>query len=302
MAMNWAYESASIGGTGRKDLFAEWNYTVAQLRGVGKGPLGSISPLRGNLYQIVQNRFGGDLNKGDVVSLAIAEASRIGNLTGASLTYQLVTDDTHDSGLAGNDGWPGVIGVTAGAFATADVDEQLRQIYNNTPAAGASSVDITPLNVTGSDYIDGPTNGAPTTNPDVIATPGATYDYEVFCPYEVVKTDSDAKLTTVPHGVVMSTTITDNQCGVIQVGGIALAKVDGTTDLVAGDYLATDAGAGVLSKYVATTVDPTLTQIEQLMGIFGRILGAYTNNGVRLRAILIQPTMKQLLPAQDYLW
>lgn len=299
MALNWAYESASIGGTGRHQIFNDWNFTVAQLRGTGKGPLGSISPLRGNLYQIIQNRSGGTLAFGDVVSLSFNDATRIGNLTAASNTYILTTDDTHDAGLAGNDNWPGVIGVTAGVTATADVDVQLRQIFRNTPAAGASTVDITPLNVTGTDYIDGSTNGAPTTNPDVIATPGVTYDYSIFCPWEVVKTDLDALVTSVPHGVVVSTLITDDYCGVIQVGGICLAKVDGTTDLVAGEILIPDAAAGVLSKWVVTTTDPTTAQVNQAAYRFGRILDAYTNNGVRLRACIMEN--RPLLPAQ-YNW
>jgi len=300
MAWNYSIESASIGSIGRHSIFSDWNYTVAQLRGVGKATLGQTEIIRGNLYQAIQNRSGGDLNYGDVVSLYFNAATRIGNLTGASNTYSLTTDDTLDAGLGGNDSWPGMIGVTAGVFATANVQEQLRQIWRNSTAAGASTVDITDVGVRGTDFIDGPVNGAPTTNPDVIAAPDATFDYEIFCPWEVVKTDLDALVTSVPQGVVCSTTITNSNCGVIQVGGICIAKVDGTTDLVSGDMLIPDSAAGVLSKWVVTTTDPTTAQINQAKFVFGRILGAYTNNGVNLRVVLMEN--RPLLPAQGGTW
>lgn len=300
MAWNYSIESASIGSIGRHAIFSDWNFTTQQLRGVGKATLGETCAIRGNLYQAVRNRSGGDLNYGDGVSLYFNAAARIGNLTAASSTYLLVTDDTLDAELAGNDSWPGVVGVTAGVFATANVPEQLRQIYKNSTAAGASTIDITPLNITGSDFIDGSTNGAPGNNPDVIATPDATYDYEVFCPWEVVKTDLDALITSIPQGVVCSTVISDGKCGVIQVGGIAVAKVDGTTDLVAGDILIPDSAAGVFSKWVVTTTDPTTAQVNQAAYRLGRVLGAYTNNGVNLRAVLLEH--RPFLPAQPGIW
>lgn len=300
MAWNYAIESASIGSIGRHSIFSDWNFTVAQLRGTGKARLGQCDSIRGNLYQAILNRSGGDLNYGDGVALYYGAASRIGNLTAASNTYLLVTDDTHDAGLAGNDDWPGMIGVTAGVFATANVPEQLRQIYKNTPAAGASTVDITPLNITGSDFIDGSVNGAPTTNPDVIAAPDATFDYEIVCPFEVVKTDIDALITSIPQGVVCSTTISDGKCGIIQVGGYAMAKVDGTTDLVAGDNLIPDSAAGVFSKRVVTNLDPTVAQMEQYRFSLGTIMGAYTNNGVNLRLVRLEH--RPFLPAQGGIW
>ena len=198
MAWNYSIESASIGSIGRHSIFSDWNFTPTQLRGVGKAKLGQTCGIRGNLYQAIQNRSGGDLNFGDGVSLYFNAAARIGNLTGASNTYILTTDDTLDAGLSGDMDYPGYIGVTGGVFATANVPEQLRQIWANSVAAGASTVDITDQRTRGTDFIDGPTNGAPTTSPDVIAAPDATFDYEVFCPWEVVKTDLDALITSTP--------------------------------------------------------------------------------------------------------
>lgn len=300
MAWNYSIESASIGSIGRHAIFSDWNFTTQQLRGVGKATLGETCAIRGNLYQAVLNRSGGDLSFGDGVSLYLNNANRIGNLTAASSTYLLVTDDTLDAGLAGNDSWPGVVGVTAGVFATANVPEQLRQIYKNSTAAGASTIDITPVNITGSDFIDGTTNGAPGNNPDIIATPDATYDYEVFCPFEVVKTDLTAQVSSTPQGVVCSTTISNGKCGVIQVGGIAVAKVDGTTDLVSSDVLMTTTTPGVFGKQVYTNLDPTVAQLQSATYRLGRILGAYTFDGANLRVVLLEH--RPFLPAQPGIW
>lgn len=300
MAWNYPIESASIGSIGRHSIFSDWNFTVAELRKVGRATLGQTDNIRGNLYQAVLNRSGGDLSFGDGVALYYGAASRIGNLTAASNTYILTTDDTLDAGLAGNDQWPGVIGVTGGVFATADVPEQVRQIWANSTDAGASTVDITDQRSRGSDFIDGPINGAPTNSPDVIVTPGATFDYEIVCPWEVVKTDLDALITSVPQGVVCSTTISNGKCGIIQVGGYALAKVDGTTDLVAGDFLIPDSAAGVFSKRVVTNLDPTVAQLEQFRFGLGTIMGAYTSNTVNLRLVRLEH--RPFLPAQAGVW
>jgi hypothetical protein len=291
MAFFRTYVSASIGSFGRWQLFNDVNMTQAQLFSVGGGYPGETGCVFGNVYQIVQNRSGGDLVIGDAVSLYFGAAARIGNLTAGSSTSLLVTDDTLDANLAGNKDWPGYVGVTAGVFATTAA-EQRRQIFNNSVDAGASTIAITDPNA--GDLVDGPVNGAVGNSPEVIATPGATYDYEVFCPFEVVKTDLDALITSIPQGTVCSTVITNGQFGVIQVGGICMSNVDGTTDLVAGDLLIPDAAAGVLSKWVVTTTDPTTAQVNQSAYLFGRILGAYTNNGVGLR--MIQMLNRPLLP------
>ena len=288
MAFFRTYISASLGNLGRKDIFTDVNLTAAQLRAVGGGYPGEVGTLFGNLYQIIQNRSGGALAVGDVVSLSFADAARIGNLTANSTTSVLETDDTLDSNLSGSDQWPGYIGVTAGVFATT-ADEQRRTILGNSVAAGASTVTIATA-----DFSDGLVNGAAANSPDVIATPGATYDYEIVCPSEVVKTDLDALVTSIGQGVVVSTTISDDNFGVIQIGGIAMAKVDGTTDLVAGDLLIPDAAAGVLSKWVVTTTDPTTAQVNQSAYVFARIFGAYTNNGVGLR--MVQLLNRPLFP------
>ncbi len=290
------YVSKSLGSIARFQAFTDVNLTRAQAMAIGGGFPGETVALWGNLYQLVQNRSGGALAIGDVVSLNIADATHIGNLTAASTPDILTTDDTHDSGLAGSESWPGYVGVTATAFATTAAETR-RQIRANTPAAGASTLTLAGgPEYTG--YADGIQQGNPNVDPDIIGTvaapPDANYDYEVFCPWEVVKSDLDALLTSIPQGVVVSTSITDDYFGIIQIGGICMANVDGTTDLVAGDLLIPDAAAGVLSKWVVTTTDPTTAQINQAAYIFGRILGAYTNNGVGLR--MIQMLNRPLYP------
>lgn len=281
------YISQSLGNLGRKDIFTDVNLTNTQRLSVGGAYPGETVALFGNLYQLVLNRSGGALAVGDAVSLLLGDATRTGNLTGASTPAVLTTDDTQDSGLAGSEAWPGYVGVTATAFATT-ADETRRQIMANTPVTNLSTITIVG-GPTYTGYADGLVQGAPTLDPDIIGTvaapPDANYDYEVFCPWEVVKTDLDALVTSVPQGVVCSTSITDDQWGVIQIGGICIVKVDGTTDLVAGDLLIPDSGAGILSKWVVTTTDPTTAQVNQANYLFGRILNAYTNNGVGLRMV-----------------
>lgn len=288
MAWNYSIESASIGSIGRHSIFSDWNFTPAKLRGTGGATLGQTNAIRGNLYQAILNRSGGDLNYGDGVSLYFGAASRIGNLTGASNTYILTTDDTLDAGLMGNDNWPGVIGVTGGVFATANVPEQLRQIWANSTAAGASTVDITDQRSRGSDFIDGPINGAPTTSPDVIAAPDATFDYEIFCPFEVVKTDLDALGTSILQGVVVSTVITDNYFGIIQLPyGFGIAKVDGTTDVAVGDLLIPSGTAGILKRHVLTDNNAVTIGAEELNISFvcARVWDAFTDAGPGLRLV-----------------
>ena len=92
----------------------------------------------------------------------------------------------------------------------------------------------------------------------------------------------------------MTTRSSPNRSLTQTVSGLAMANVDGTTDLVAGDLLIPDSAAGVLSKWVVTTTDPTTAQVNQSNYVAGRILGAYTNNGVGLR--MIQMLNRPLLP------
>lgn len=276
------YLSRSIGGTGRFQAFSDVNMTLAQIQSVGGGFPGEVATLWGQRYQLFQNRSGGAMTIGQTASLYFGAASRVGNLTGASSTYLLVTDDTHDAGLAGNKDYPGYIGVTAGVFATTAA-EQRRQIFNNTPAAGASKVGI--IDPDAGALSDGPVNGAPGNDPDIIAAVDATFDYEVVCPWEMVPADNTNLVTSLVQGIVCSTTIANGNFGVLQLDGLAMANVDGTTDLVASDYLAQSTTPGVLVKWAPTTTAATLAQLIQGLGVRARIMGAYTNDGVGLRMI-----------------
>lgn len=288
MAFFRTYISKSLGALPLYQMFSDVNMTRREAQSVGGGFPGETCPLWGGLFQLVQNRSGGDITIGQNVSLYFGAAARIGNLVVASTPAVLTTDDTLDSDLAGSDMWPGWVGVTAGVFATTAAETR-RRIETNSTAAGASTITVAggPL-YTG--FTDGIVQGDPRLDPDAIGTiaapPDATYDYETFCPWEVVLSDADSILTSTVQGTCCSTTITNGKLGVIQIQGIAMANVDGTTDLVAGDRLIADSASGVLSKYVAGTSDPAL--------VYARILGAYTNNGVGLR--MVQLMNRPLFP------
>lgn len=274
------YVSPTLGGTGRKDAFAEVNLTLAQLFAIGGAFPGETGCLWGKRYQLVQNRSGGDMTVGQAASMYFGAASRIGNLTSASTTSILTTDDTHDAGLSGSRDFPGQVGVTAGVFATTAA-EQRRDILASAVATTAST-----LTIAEADFSDGTTNGAASLSPDVIAAVDNTFDYEVVCPWEVTLADSDALITSLCHGIVVSTTITNGNFGIVQLPfGLAMANVDGTVDLVAGDYLAVGSTGGVLEKWAPTTTAATLAQLIQGLTVCGRIMGAYTANSTGLRLI-----------------
>jgi hypothetical protein len=292
MAFNRVADANAL-GAGRADVFTDFNYANLEAApgpaGIGSATPGMVFAFQGNLYQVVQNRFGGALAVGDAVSLLIGDTSRTGNLTGNSTKAIVETDDTQDSGLAGSADWPGLIYTTAGALATT-ADETKRQILANTVVTNASTVTVARY-----ERDLGPTYGIATSTANAYGTtPDATYDYEVFCPWEVTKADLDALTTSIVQGYVVSTAITDDYFGIIQISGVARAKVDGTTDLVAGDLLIPDSAAGVLSKWAVGA--PDANGVTRSNFVCARILNAYTNNGVGLRAVLIQPQMPPVIP------
>lgn len=259
--------------------FADFNF--ASLAGVGRAFPGMVTSFQGNLYQVVQNRAGGNLVVGEAVSLSVGAANMTGNSTAASTKAVLTTDDTHDSGLRGDRSNPGLVGVTAGALATT-ADMEVREILGNTPVTSTSTIVVSEY-----DSSLGPVNGVATSGPTAFtALPDASSDYVAFCPWEVVKSDVDAVATSMVQGIVVSTVITDNYFGVIQVKGLALAIVNGTTDLAAGDYLIPSGTAGELVKHVVThdAAAQVGTEIFGASLVCGRILAAYTdgNPGKRL--------------------
>lgn len=270
-------------GLAKFQAMQDYNYASPQSLWCGVPTRGTVFTYWGNLFQVVQNRSGGALAVGDVVSLLMGDAARTGNFATGSTGAVVITDDTLDSNLAGSEVLPSWIVATAGAMATT-ADMQRRFILGNSTAASASTVTVAKARPE-----DGSINGTDILSPEIFTgTIDNTYDYSVFVPGEVVKADADALATAVPQGVVISTSITDDYFGIIQISGPCLAKVDGTTDLVVGDRLVPDAAAGVLSKLVVTTTDPTTAQIEAAStNVFGRILDAYTANSVGLRHVLM---------------
>jgi hypothetical protein len=266
------------------------DFNYANLQGIGKAFPGMVFHYRGGLFQVVQNRSGGDLTAGMAVSLYFSNANRDGGLaTGATVAVAL-TDDTLDANLAGDDQNPSFIAVTAGAKATTAV-MQRRIILANSVAAGASTVTVAKVHPE-----EGPSATALTSEEAFTGVPDNTWKYSVFCPWEVVKSDIGGLGTSITQGIVVSTTITNAYFGIIQVGGTCLANVDGTTDLVTGDLLIPFSTAGSLAKWVVTNLDPTIAQVNQALYVCARVLDAYTADSVGTRHIQLLNAHLRLIP------
>lgn len=251
---------------------------------IGRGWPGMAWTWRGCILQYVQNRSGGALTEGMGTSLYYGAAGRIGNLTGASTKSRIVTDDTFSAAgaLVGAIEWPSYVFSTVGTT----IGER-REIFGNSAAAGASTIDVTPDRF---NREAGPVHGLSTLDVNAYATaPDATTDYSVFCPWEVVATDIDALVTSRLQGVVLSTSISDGNFGVIQITGPAIASVDGTTDLVAGDALIPSSTAGVLAKLVITDANAVTIASEIFNAYLSStvVLDAYTTNSADRRHVLL---------------
>lgn len=281
MPMNGVLSAPAFGAGWYKKL-TDYNYSTVQGLHGGVGTLfpGAAFAIKGAVYQVVQNRSGGDLAVGDCVSLNVGDASRTGGIATGVTPAVLLTDDTHDTDMTGDPAWPSFVVITAGALATTD-NMQLREIKANTAAAAAST-----LTVAKAHPEDGPA-GTDITSVDIFTgTLDNTYKYTAVVPYEVVKSDLGALATSIVQGIVVSTVITDNYFGIIQLPqGFGLAKVDGTTDLVVGDLLIASTTAGVLAKWVVTTTDPTTAQVNQSKYVVGRVWDAFTDNATGLRLV-----------------
>lgn len=278
---------APIIGLARFQKFTDYNYSTTYGNHGGVGVLfpGQIIQYQGTLFQAVQNRSGGTLALGDTVSLNLGDATRTGNLATGTTAANLLTDDTHDTDMTGSESWPTTVGITAGALATTD-DMQVRQVLSNVAASAAST-----LRVAKSHFEDG-NAGTDITSVDIFTgTLDNTYDYEMLVPYEVVKTDLDALTTSAMQGVVVSTTITDNFFGIIQISGVALAKVDGTTDVAAGSLLIPSGTAGILKQHALTDNNAVTIGAEELNISFvcARAIGAFTDNATGLRQVILRP-------------
>lgn len=276
--------SAPFVGAGWDKALSDYNYASVQGLHGGVGTIfkGAAFAVKGRLYQVIQNRSGGDLAVGDSVSLNVGDATRTGNLATGVTPANLLTDDTHDTDVTGDQAWPSRVVITAGALATTD-DMQIRDVKSNVAATSAST-----LRVANAHPEDGPA-GTDITSVDIFTgTLDNTYDYTLVAPWEVVKTDLDALGTSILQGVVRSTVITDNYFGIIQLPfGFGLAKVDGTTDLVAGDLLIPSATAGILTKHVLTDNNAVTIGAEELRISFvcARVWDAFTDNATGLRLV-----------------
>lgn len=274
--------SAPAFGAGWYKALTDYNYSTVQgvHGGVGTIFKGAAFAIKGRLFQVIQNRSGGDLAVGDSVSLNLGDATRTGNFVTGVTPANVLTDDTHDTDMVGDQAWPSLLVITAGALATT-ADMQIRDVKSNVAAAAASTV-----RVANAHPEDGPA-GTDITSVDIFTgTLDNTYDYTIVEPYAVVKANLGALATSLVQGVVVSTVITDNYYGIIQLPfGFGLAKVDGTTDLVAGDLLIASTTAGVLAKYVVTNLDPTIAQVNQSDYVVARVWDAYTADSAGLRLV-----------------
>jgi len=281
MPINAVLSAPPFGGGWYKAL-ADYNYATVQGLHGGVGTLfkGAAFAIKGRIFQVIQNRFGGNLDVGDAVSLNLGDATRTGNLATGVTPANLLTDDTHDTDIVGDQAWPSLVVITAGALATT-ADMQIRDVKSGVSATTAST-----LRVANAHPQDGPSSSDLDSVDIFTGTLDNTYDYTLVEPYAVVKSDIDALATSLVQGVVVSTVITDNYFGIIQLPfGFGLVKVDGTTDLVVGDPLIPSATAGVLEKWVVTTTDPTTAQVNQSNYVVGRVWDAYTNNAAGLRLV-----------------
>lgn len=282
MALNYVLSAPALNAGGWK-MLQDFNFSsLTAEAGIGGATPGMTFWFQGRLFQVIQNRSGGALAQGDVVGLYYADAARTGNLQTGSTAAVLKTDDTLDSGLSGSREYPGYVDTTAGVLATTDNMEQ-HQILANDSASGASLITIAQF-----DRSLGSGIAATSTAEALSTTPDNTYDYEVFCPWEVVKTDADAGVSTaIPQGVVISTSITDDYFGIIQIKGVGLAKCDGTTDFAAGDLLTPSTTAGVLMLWAPTTSAATLLQLQEGVAVCARAIGAFTDNATGLRGVVL---------------
>lgn len=278
---------APLVGLARFQKFTDYSYAdfVGNHGGVGIMFPGQVFQYHGVLFQVFQNRSGGTLALGDTLSLNLGDASHTGNLATGTTAANLLTDDTHDTVVTGPESNPSTVAVTAGALATTD-DMQIREVLSNVAATTAST-----LRVAKSHYEDGP-GGTDITSIDIITgTVDNTYDYSLFVPYEVVKTDLDALVTSAFQGVTVSTSVPDNYFGMAQISGVAIAKVDGTTDVAAGDLLIPSGTAGILKKHVLTDNNAVTIGAEELNISFvcARAIDAFTDNATGLRQVLLIP-------------
>lgn len=282
MAHNRIVSSRAF-GNGKHTAFADFNHaSISELWGSGIGELypGACFELWGNVYQVVRNRAGGNLVVGEAVSLLLGDATRTGNLATGTTAALLLTDDTHDAGLAGNEPLPSWVVVTAGAMATTPT-MQRRIIQENTPATTASTVRV----ATGRQGDGGPADTDLVSADIITGTVDNTYDYSVFEPWAVVKADADALVSQGVQGIVVSTVITDNYFGIIQITGLAMALVNGTTDVPVGSLLTASTTAGELIFLTLTAGG--VTGPEGLAGylLAGRVLDTYTDGNPGLRHI-----------------
>lgn len=278
--------SAPAFGLGKHAALASFNYENPQSTWMGVIHEGACFSLWGAIFMCVRNRAGGNLVVGEAVSLLISDATRTGNLATGTTAALLLTDDTHDSNMTRLvDVLPSWVVVTAGAMATTP-NMQRRIVLKNTPATTASTIRVAPA--TG----DGMGSGGPldtdlTSASIITGTVDNTYDYTILEPWAVVKADADALATQMVQGWVVSTVITDNYLGIIQLTGWPMALVNGTTDCPVGTLLVASGTAGELIKWDITDANATTIAAEILNAgmVAGRITDSYTDGNPGLRQI-----------------
>lgn len=282
MSIN-AILSANAFGQGKHQALADFNYASLSSLWSGQAYPGMCFSEWGNVYMVVRNRSGGAITVGQAVSLNFSDASRTGNLATGVTAANLLTDDTHDSGMTGIEALPSYVVITAGAMATTPA-MQRRHVKENTPATGASTI-----RVAKADPSAGSINGTDILSADIFTgTLDNTYDYTFLEPWSVVPADASALVTQGVQGICVSTSITDDYFGIIQITGLAMAIVNGTTDCPVGSLLTCSADAGELIFLTLTAGG--VTGAEGLAGYLAvaRILDSYTDGNPGLRHVLLR--------------
>lgn len=222
----------------------------------------------GNIFVYV--RAAGALAAGDVVKQAvvgIGDVPAAGTISASTTARRIFTNITT------------TIDVTSiGAFlASPGPTTPFVKLVKNQVAVGANTTfDVSQLQIFfGIGKADGDELSAIPTTGEAVA---------LVYPYNVAVCGINTTTGNNPVGVSMGT-VTALGGTLIQVQGLAQVKVDGTTDVGAGDLLTTGASGAA----IALTAAPSGTQASnELAARVGRALMAVTDNSVKISPVLLQ--------------
>lgn len=211
---------------------------------------------RGKSYRIVRARS--TFAEGNTLKLYFGAAGRNPTFTAATTKAIATTNKTfvaHD--LAG-----GEVFIYGGTDAY-----ESRYIIDNDDAAGASTITVAEDDSSQAN----PAARLAINTPDAFTTlPDGTSTAQVVVGWEYVQTTAAVDNT---KGIALGA-VTSGNWTVVQEGGFGLVLLDGTTDVVLGDYIGPSATAGTAQQSPAT--------VAGALSTFGQALAAYTTNSANL--------------------